>query len=68
MLFALVSFARHIGVNPDDALERTNKKFKCRFGYVEQCAKASQKGIQNLSVDEMIALWNEAKAKEKDGD
>ncbi len=65
LLFALVSYARHIGVNPDDALERTNKKFKRRFEYIEQCAKASQKGIQNLRVDEMIALWNEAKAKER---
>lgn len=64
LLFALVNYARHIGVNPDDALEQTNKKFKRRFGYIEQKAREMNRGVQHLSPEEMMALWNEAKEKE----
>ena len=63
LLFALVVYGIYIDVNPDDALEKTDKKFRARFGYVEQKAREQGKGVQNLSIDEMIAYWNEAKGK-----
>lgn len=61
LLFALVNYARYIGVNPEDALERTNKKFKRRFTHIEQRAEAQDKKLHNMKLDEMDALWNEAK-------
>ena len=61
LLFALVAYGIYINVNPDDALEKTDGKFRQRFGFVEQKAREIGKGVQNLSIDEMIAFWNEAK-------
>jgi len=61
VLFALVNYARYIGVNPEDALERTNKKFRSRFGFIEdEAAKAGTK-LQEMTLQQMDALWNEAK-------
>ena len=65
LLFALAAYGIYIGVNPDDALEKTNKKFKSRFGYLEQKAREMGKGVQHLTVEEMIALWKEAKRIER---
>lgn len=63
LLFALVNYARYIGVNPEDALEKTNRKFIARFAYIE--AEAQKKGfkLHEMTLDEMDALWNEAKSK-----
>ena len=61
LLFALAAYGNYIGVNPDDALEKTNMKFRKRFGHVEQKAREKGTGVQNLSLDEMIAYWKEAK-------
>lgn len=61
LLFALAAYGNYIGVNPDDALEKTNMKFRKRFGHVEQKARKKGTGVQNLSLDEMIAYWKEAK-------
>lgn len=61
LLFALAAYGNYIGVNPDDALEKTNMKFCKRFGHVEQKAREKGTGVQNLSLDEMIAYWKEAK-------
>ncbi len=61
LLFALVNYARYIGVNPEDALERTNKKFKRRFSHIEQRAEKQHKKLHDMKLDEMDALWNEAK-------
>ena len=61
MLFALAAYGVYIGVNPDDALEKTNRKFRNRFGLVEQRARESGKGVQHLSLEEMITYWKEAK-------
>ena len=58
---ALAAYGIYIGVNPDDALEKTDKKFRERFSYVEQRAREQGKGVQHLSLDEMIAYWKEAK-------
>jgi XTP/dITP diphosphohydrolase len=61
LLFALAAYGIYIGVNPDDALEKTNKKFRERFSYVEQCAREQGKGVQHLTLEEMIAYWKKAK-------
>lgn len=61
LLFALVNYARYIGVNPEDALERTNKKFRSRFSYIENKAAEVDKQLHNMSLEEMDDLWNEAK-------
>jgi XTP/dITP diphosphohydrolase len=58
VLFSLVNYARFIGVDPESALERTNKKFKKRFEYVENHAP---KPLQEMTLAEMDALWNDAK-------
>ncbi len=61
LLFALVNYARYVGVNPEDALERTNRKFKRRFTYIEERAEEQHKKLHSMNLDEMDALWNEAK-------
>ncbi|MCK9613236.1 MAG: nucleoside triphosphate pyrophosphohydrolase [Bacteroidales bacterium] len=64
LLFALVNYGRFIQINPEDALERTNKKFIKRFTYIEQKAKENGRKIQDLSLAEMDVFWNEAKKEE----
>lgn len=61
LLFALAAYGIYVGVNPDDALEKTDRKFRQRFNYLEQKAKAQGKGVQHLSIEEMLAYWQEAK-------
>lgn len=61
LLFSLVNYARFIGVNPEDALERTNKKFVQRFKYIEQQAKEHGKSLKNMTLEEMDVFWDEAK-------
>lgn len=63
LLFAVVNAARLYGINPDNALERTNRKFDSRFSYVEQRAKQQGKALRDMTLSEMDALWNEAKQK-----
>lgn len=64
LLFSLVNYARFIGVNPEDALERTNKKFIRRFKYIEEQTRKNGKGLKELSLKEMDAFWDEAKKHE----
>ena len=64
LLFALINYGRMQGINAEDALDKTNRKFRRRFNYVEQKAREKGIGIQNLSPEEMIAFWDEAKALE----
>ena len=61
VLFSLVNYARFIGVNPEDALEKTNKKFIKRFNYLESESKINGKDIGEMSLAEMDKYWNEAK-------
>ena len=61
LLFALVNYARFIDINPENALERTNRKFIRRFQYIEQGARNTGKAIHQMSLEEMDAFWNEAK-------
>ena len=63
LLFALTNYARHIGINPENALERTNKKFIRRFTYLEEKAALQNLQLQDMTLEEMDVFWNEAKAK-----
>lgn len=64
LLFAVVNAARLYGVNPDNALERTNAKFMRRFAHIEETAAAQQRSVADLSLDEMEAAWQDAKKDE----
>jgi len=61
LLFALINYARFIDVNPEDALEKTNLKFKRRFEYLEQQARENGKALYDMSLAEMDVYWEEAK-------
>jgi len=63
LLFALINYGRFIGVNPENALEKTNLKFLRRFQYIEEKIKASGKELSDCNLAEMDVFWNEAKAK-----
>lgn len=63
LLFALVNYARFEGINPDDALEMTNRKFKKRFEYIELKAKEQGRNLKDMTLAEMDAIWNEAKTR-----
>jgi len=62
VLFSLVNYARFVGINPEDALERTNKKFIKRFTFLENEANAQGKNMKDMSLAEMEAIWQKAKA------
>lgn len=64
LMFALINWARFIGVNPEDALERTNKKFKRRFQYMEGRSRETGRPLQDMTLEEMDVWWNEAKGVE----
>ena len=61
VMFSMINYARFLKINPENALERTNKKFIARFKYLEQ--KAAEKNIvlKDMTLDEMDVYWNEAK-------
>ncbi len=61
MIFAQVNLARHLGVNPEDAVRSTNSKFERRFGYIEEQVRASGKEWQAFTLEELDAYWDEAK-------
>ena len=61
ILFALINYARFININPEDALEKTNRKFIQRFNYIEQKAKEQGKQLPEMTIGEMEALWQQAK-------
>ncbi len=66
-LFSLINAARLYHINPDNALEHTNQKFIRRFNYLEQKVKESGKDFKDLTLEQMDAYWNEAKALERQG-
>ncbi|NNK88822.1 MAG: nucleoside triphosphate pyrophosphohydrolase [Flavobacteriaceae bacterium] len=61
VLFSLVNYARFLKINPENALERTNKKFSLRFKYLERKAAESNKSLHEMSLAEMDKFWEEAK-------
>jgi MazG family protein len=64
LLFALINYARFIEVNPEDALERTNKKFIRRFNYIEEKVNETGKSMHDMTLAELDVFWDEAKAQE----
>lgn len=64
ILFAMINYARFIGVNPENALERTNKKFIKRFNYIEEHAQKEGRSVSDMTLDEMEEIWCKAKKEE----
>lgn len=62
VLFSMINYARFIGVNPENALEKTNKKFINRFQFLEQAAKKENKQLSEMSLAEMDMYWEKSKA------
>lgn len=65
VLFALVNYARFLHIDPENALERTNKKFIRRFQQIESKVAAKGKVLHDMSLQEMDAIWNEIKWEER---
>ncbi|AUP78059.1 nucleoside triphosphate pyrophosphohydrolase [Flavivirga eckloniae] len=61
VMFSMVNYARFLNINPENALERTNKKFSKRFQYLEEKATAINKPLKDMSLAEMDVFWEEAK-------
>lgn len=61
VLFSLVNYARFLGVDPENALEKTNKKFKHRFEAMEKLASDSNQSLDKMTLQEMDALWDKVK-------
>jgi XTP/dITP diphosphohydrolase len=61
LLFSLVNYARFININPEDALEKTNRKFIKRFQFLEQAAMKNQKDLKDMTLAEMDVFWEQAK-------
>jgi XTP/dITP diphosphohydrolase len=61
VLFSIINYARFLKINPEDALERTNKKFMKRFMYLESKAGELGKDLSEMSLAEMDVFWEEAK-------
>lgn len=61
LLFSIINAARLYGVNPDNALERTNRKFIKRFNYLESKAREMNRSLKEMTLEEMDAIWEEAK-------
>lgn len=65
LLFSLINYARFIDINPEDALERTNKKFIKRFNYLEEQSKKDGKELHKMTLAEMDTYWEKAKKLDK---
>ncbi len=61
LLFSLINYARHLNINPENALERTNKKFIQRFTHLEKRAVENGQSLHEMTLEEMDVYWNEAK-------
>lgn len=64
LMFACVNLARKLGISPEKALNKTNRKFERRFGYIEDSLSQSHLNFKDVSLDDMEKLWCEAKEKE----
>jgi len=65
LMFALVNLARHVDADPEAALRATNAKFERRFSYIERALEAQGRTLEQASLAEMDALWNEAKSEKQ---
>ena len=64
MFFVLVNIARHLSIDPESALRRTNRKFRRRFGWMEEQLSKKGRNLEQSTMDEMESLWQDAKALE----
>ena len=64
VLFALINYARFLHINPDDALEKTNKKFIHRFQYIEDKAQEQGMKLIDMSLEQMEEYWQQSKQSE----
>lgn len=64
VMFSLVNLARKLGINPENALECANRKFISRFNHIEQTAKEAGRSVDSMTLEEMDALWDDAKKRE----
>lgn len=67
LLFVIANLSRHLGVDPEAALRRTNEKFVRRFRHIEQRLAAQSRALEEASLEEMEDLWTEAKQRERGG-
>jgi MazG family protein len=65
LLFAATNIARHLHVEPEAALKLTNRKFRHRFGYIEETLRGREQAFDSITLHEMEALWQEAKRSEQ---
>jgi nucleoside triphosphate diphosphatase len=65
LFFVLVNIARYLSLDPESALRKTNRKFKRRFQWMEECLRAGGRAPQQASMDELETLWQQAKQQEK---
>lgn len=65
LLFALVNLARYLSLDPESALKRANRKFRERFGFIEQAIRQQGRGLDSANMEELEGLWQQAKALEK---
>ena len=68
LMFALVNLARHVDADPETALRATNAKFERRFAYIEKALAAKGRSLDDATLEEMDALWNEAKSATRPAD
>lgn len=61
LLFSLINYSRFVNINPETALEKTNKKFIHRFNYLEDKTRSANKKMEDMTLEEMDIYWNEAK-------
>lgn len=66
-MFAVINAARLYGINPENALEKTNRKFLRRFSYVEDQANRMGRKLSDMTLEEMDGYWEEAKKEENKG-
>src|SRR5205807_4594736 len=66
LFFVLVNIARHLSVDPESALRRTNRKFKRRFQWMEEQLRASGRSPEQSSMEELESLWQQAKRQERE--
>lgn len=64
VMLSLVNLARKLGINPENALECANRKFISRFNHIEQTAKEAGRSVDSMTLEEMDALWDDAKKRE----
>ena len=65
MYFVLVNIARYLSLDPESAHKKTNRKFKRRFQWLEQEIRRSGSRLEDTTLDEMEALWQQSKAQER---